>query len=165
MAQENIRSIALVYNLRRADGMADQHTDNSRDAERRTLPDSPTLAGVPVRDDDIETAKGLHSIAKLFRGLAAVLVLLIAIQIFNGVTSTVVISVGVLAAEVIRLAIFAGLLWGAGDLADLIVKSHYDLRASRILLGRLTHLVGQQPALGEPRPGDGPRRGRGDATH
>ena len=145
--------------------MADKGTDQTRDAERRLLPDAPTLAGVPVRDDDIETARGLHSIAKLFRGLAAVLGLLIAVQIFNGMTSTVVISVGVLAAEVIRLVIFAGLLWGAGDLADLFVKSHYDLRASRILLGRLTRLVGQQPALGEPRPGDDPRRGRGDATH
>jgi hypothetical protein len=145
--------------------MADQRIENSRDAERRALLDSPTLGGVPVRDDDIETARGLHSIAKLFRGLAAILGLLIAVQIFNGVTSTVDISVGVLAAEVIRLVIFAGLLWGAGDLADLFVKSHYDLRASRILLGRLTRLVGQQPALGEPRPGDDLRRGRGDATH
>ena len=147
--------------------MADEfRPQETRDAERRAFMETPTLAGVPVRDDDIENATGLHSIARLFRGLALVLILLIGVQIFNGVTSTVDLSYGVLAAEAIRLLIFAGLLWGAGDLADLFVKSHYDLRATRILLGRLTRIVGQQqPALGEPRPGDDSRRRRGDATH
>lgn len=145
--------------------MADQRSENTRDAERRTITDVPTLAGVPVRDDDIESATGLHSIAKLFRVMAAGLIVLLVVQILNGVTSTVAISYGVLAAEAIRLLIFAGLLWGAGDLAELFVKAQRDLRATRILVGRLAHLVGQLPALGEPRPGDDPRRGRGDATH
>src|SRR4051812_20346295 len=109
----------------------DQRPRETRDAERRAWLQTPSLAGVPVRDDDIESATGLHSIAKLFRALALVLIVLIGVQIFNGVTSTVNLSYGVLAAEAIRLLIFAGLLWGAGDLADLFVKSHYDLRASR----------------------------------
>lgn len=127
--------------------------------------DSPTLSGVSVRDEDVETPRGLYAIAKLFRGMAVVLLLLMAVQIYNGVQSTVDISTGVLAADAIRLTIFAGLLWGAADLADLFVKSHCDLRATRILLGRLTRLVAEQQALGEPRPGDDPRRGRGNATH
>ena len=127
--------------------------------------DSPTLSGVSVRDEDVETPRGLYAIAKLFRGMAVVLLLLMAVQIYNGVQSTVDISTGVLAADAIRLTIFAGLLWGAADLADLFVKSHCDLRATRILLGRLTRLVAEQQALGEPPPGDDPRRGRGNATH
>ncbi len=127
--------------------------------------DSPTLSGVSVRDEDVETPRGLYAIAKLFRGMAVVLLLLMAVQIYNGVQSTVDISTGVLAADAIRLTIFAGLLWGAADLADLFVKSHCDLRATRILLGRLTRLVAEQQALGEPRPGDDPRRSRGNATH
>ena len=104
----------------------------------------PTIATVPVREDDIEATTGIHWVAKLFRVMAGLLLVLAGIQVFLGLTSTVDISFGVLAAEVIRLVIFAGLLWAAGDLADLFVKSHWDLRASRILLGRLTHLAEQR---------------------
>jgi hypothetical protein len=139
--------------------------ENTRDAERRALLGEKVLVGMPVRDGDIEQAMGLHWVAKLFRGLSLLLVALAAVQVFNGMTSTVDISIGVLAAEAIRLVIFAALLWGAGSLADLFVTSHHDLRAMRIMLGRLTHLVGQQQALEEPRSGDDSRRGRGDATH
>jgi hypothetical protein len=121
------------------------------DHDRRCLPpNGQTLVGVPVRDDDIEPTRGLHSVAILFRIMSGLMVLLLLIQIVNGVTSAVPISIGVLVAEAMRLLIFAGLLWGAGDLAELFVKSHYDLRATRILLGRLTRMVGQMPGTGEP---------------
>ena len=73
-------------------------------------------------------------------------------------------AVFLLLAEAIRLVIFAGLLWGGGDLADLFIKSHYDLRASRILLRRLNKLMDQPPAAhGEPPAGRGV--GRGDGVH
>jgi len=108
-------------------------------SERRTPPTGPTLVGVPVRDADVEPARGLHGVAILFRIMSGLLLLLMVVQIINGATSTVPLSIGVLVAESVRLIIFAGLLWGAGDLADLFVKSHYDLRATRILLERLAH--------------------------
>jgi len=41
----------------------------------------------------------------------------------------------------VRLAIFAGLLWAGGDMAVLCVKSHHDLRATRILMGRVGYMV------------------------
>ncbi len=138
------------------------------DDERRRskLTGRAALAGVPCREDDIEPTKGLHSVAVLFRVMAGLLFVLMALQVVNGVTSTVEISYGVLFAEAMRLVIFAGLLWGAGDLADLFVKSHYDLRATRILLGRLTRLVGEEPAPVESRPGNGDvPRTRGDGVH
>jgi hypothetical protein len=137
------------------------------DLNRRTVAGGrPLIAGVPVRDDDIEPTRGLHSIAILFRVLAALLGVIIVLQVLNGLTSAVEISYGVLIAEVIRLVIFAGLLWGAGDLAVLFVKSHDDLRASRILLGRVVNQLSQRPAIEEPRPGEPDSgRGRGDATH
>ena len=137
------------------------------DADRRFMPpDGQALAGVPVRDDDIEPTRGLHSIAILFRIMSGLLMLLAVVQVVNGVSSTVDISYGVLIAEAVRLLIFAGLLWGAGDLAYLFVKSHYDLRATRILLGRLTRMIGQMPESGEPRPGDTDRGARReDSTH
>jgi hypothetical protein len=137
------------------------------DVNRRSLVDGrPLMAGVPVRDDDIEPTRGLHSIAILFRVLAALLGVIIFLQVLNGLTSAVEISYGVLIAEVIRLVIFAGLLWGAGDLAELFVKSHHDLRATRILLGRVTYHLGDRSPIAEPRPGEPESgRGRGDATH
>src|SRR5437773_2762558 len=87
-------------------------------------------ADLPVRDADIEPSTGLHWVAKLCRVMSGLLVLLMVVQLFLGLTSTVEISYGVLMAEALRLVIFAGLLWGAGDLADLFVRSHCDLRAS-----------------------------------
>jgi len=137
------------------------------EAERRHFAygDRPVMSGVPVRTNDIEPVNGLHSVAILFRVLAVLLGVIIVLQISNGVTSTVDISYGVLLAEVIRLVIFAGLLWGAGDLADLFVQSHHDLRCMRILLARLNHLAAQASGA-EPRSDDGEAgRGRGDATH
>lgn len=99
----------------------------------------PRLAGVPVREDDIEPMLGLHWVAWLFRALAVLLFLLMVVQIALGVTSAVDISYGVLFAEGVRLLIFAGLLWGAGALADLFVRSHHDLRATRVLLARIAY--------------------------
>lgn len=96
-----------------------------------------------VREDDIEALKGIRAIAYLFRGMSVLLLVLMVLQVIFGITSTVPVSVGVLFAEAVRLVIFAGLLWGAGDLAVLWVKSHYDLRATRILTARVAHMVQQ----------------------
>jgi hypothetical protein len=137
----------------------------TRDAERRALLKTPTLAGVPVRDVDIETPTGLHYIAKLFRILAVLVIVLMGIQIYNGVTAAVEMSISEMAIDAIRLLLFAGVLWGAGDLADLFVKCHCDVRATKILLGRLTRVVGQHPALREPPIGETLRRRREDIAH
>lgn len=109
--------------------------------ERHDVADRPSLAGVPVREDDVEPVKGIRAIAGIFRGMAVILLLLMIMQVFFAVTSAVPLSVGVVAADAVRLIIFAGLLWGAGDLAVLFVKSHYDLRATRILAARLEYMV------------------------
>jgi hypothetical protein len=113
-------------------------------ADRRDIKDGPRLADVPVRERDIEPVKGIRTIAVLFRGMAILLLVLMVLQVIFGVTSTVPISPGVLVADAVRLVIFAGLLWGGGDLAVLIVKSHYDLRATRILAARVEYLLQQQ---------------------
>ncbi len=142
-------------------------TQSPGDRERRraTSATQPVCAGIAVRPDDIEQTQGLHSVAILFRVMAGALILLMLLQVISGATSTVEISYGVLIAEAIRLVIFAGLLWGAGDLADLFVKSHCDLRASRILLGRIMRLMDEASATpGSPRPGDA-ASGRGDGVH
>jgi hypothetical protein len=106
---------------------------------RSSVEDQPNIDGVSVREDDIEPVQGIRTIAVIFRGMAVILVLLMLLQVFFGITSAVPLSPGVMIADAVRLIIFAGLLWGAGDLAVLFVKSHYDLRATRILMARLAY--------------------------
>ena len=109
--------------------------------EREDAAERPSLGGVAVREEDIETTRGIKAVARLFRGMAILLLLLMAFQVFFGLTSTVPVSLGVLLAEAVRLIIFAGLLWGAGDMAVLLVKSHSDIRANKILTARIAHMI------------------------
>lgn len=108
---------------------------------RRPVGNRPIMAGVPVREEDIEPTKGLRAIAILFRGMAILLLALMVVQVAVGLTSAIPVSPGALLADAVRLIIFAGLLWGAGDLAVLWVKSHYDLRATRILMARVAYML------------------------
>jgi hypothetical protein len=105
----------------------------------------PVVAGVVVRDEDFEPKKGFHFTAIVVR-VSAVIILLLAIWQFvawwmdrppGGV------GVGLLVADTIRLIVLAGLLWSAGELADLMIATHYDIRAARILLARQTYTLRQ----------------------
>lgn len=105
----------------------------------------PLLAGVQVREEDLEPQKGLHMAAVLLR-VSSVVILVLAIGQFaawwlNRPPGGA--GIGVLLGDTIRLIVFAGLLWAAGDLAMLQIKSHYDLRAARILLARQTYMMRQ----------------------
>lgn len=108
---------------------------------RRTLERQPKIGGISVREEDIEPVKGIRAIAILFRGMSLLLLVLMVLQVFFGLTSTVPMSVGVMFAEALRLVVFAGLLWGGGDLAVLWVKSHHDIRATRILTARIASMI------------------------
>ena len=123
--------------------MAATNTPVIADADRRDQDDGPNIAGVSVREDDIESVKGIRRIAVLFRGMSVLLLVLMAARVFFAFTSTVPASPGVVFAESVRLIIFAGLLWGFGDLAVLWIKSHYDIRASRILNARMAYMLQQ----------------------
>lgn len=118
----------------------------------------PVIAGVHVREEDLEPQKGLHVAAVLFRICAAVILALAAWQLAAWWMDPPPggIGVGVLVGDTIRLIVFAGLLWAAGDLAALLVTTHYDIRATRILTARQTYMMrqmgvrsGELPANGE----------------
>jgi hypothetical protein len=113
----------------------------STSEKRHVATNRPELSGITVREDDVEPVRGIRSVVVLFRGMAVLLLLLTVVQVVLGLTSTVPLSMGVVFAQAVRLIIFAGLLWGGGDLAKLAVKSHYDLRATRILVARVDHMV------------------------
>jgi hypothetical protein len=97
-----------------------------------------------VRDADLEPYVGLRYLSKLFRLIAVVLILLLVAEVVTGLSKQGVDSIPTLVSEVSRLIVLAGLLWGIGDLAILLVDVGHDLRAVRILIGRQTaHVVGQ----------------------
>ncbi|MBD0319992.1 MAG: hypothetical protein ICV87_06650, partial [Gemmatimonadetes bacterium] len=81
----------------------------------------PMLAGVEVREEDLEPQKGLHIVGLLFR-ISSVVILVLALGQFgvwwlNRPPGGA--GIGLLLGDTIRLMVFAGLLWGAGDLANI----------------------------------------------
>lgn len=98
----------------------------------------PTLAGVEVREADLETQKGLHFAATIIRACAIVIAILAIWQLYDWYRHQPPggIGIGVLVGDTVRLVVTAALLWAVAELADLMVKPHYVLRASRIRLAR-----------------------------
>lgn len=103
-------------------------------------------AEMQVRDEDLEPHAGLRYIARLFKVLAILLILLLIAEVVIGVVAEGGAAVPTLMVEATRLIVFAGLLWGLGDMALMLIESNHDLRATRILVGRLNGRVTQ---LGE----------------
>jgi hypothetical protein len=112
-------------------------TQEERDNRRA---ESDAAVGPPsarVRDDDLEPHEGLRYIAKLFKALALLLIFMLIAEMIIGFQQDGTAALGTLLIEATRLIVFAGFLWAGGDLAVMLVESNHDLRAARILLGRL----------------------------
>jgi hypothetical protein len=98
------------------------------------------LKGPPVarvREEDLEPHAGLRYIARLFKVLALLLAVMLVAEVIIGLQQEGTAAIGTLLIEGTRLVVFAGFLWGAGDLALMLIESNHDLRATRILVGRL----------------------------
>ena len=89
-----------------------------------------------VRASDIEPYIGLRYLSKLFRLMAIILVLVLVAEIITGFVQMGTVALPRLLGEASRLIVLAGLLWGIGDLAILLIDVGHDVRAARILLGR-----------------------------
>ncbi len=91
---------------------------------------------MPVRTADLEPYIGLGYLSKLFKLMAIILLLLLVSEIITGLVAQGTSSIPTLLGEMSRLVVLAGLLWGSGDLALLLIDMGHDVRATRILLGR-----------------------------
>lgn len=89
-----------------------------------------------VRASDLEPYVGLKYLSKLFRFMAIILLLLLVAEVVTGFIAQGREALPTLLAEVSRLIVLAGLLWGIGDLAILLIDVGHDVRAARILLSR-----------------------------
>jgi hypothetical protein len=93
-----------------------------------------TIGG--VRASDIEPYTGLRYLSKLFRFMAVILVLLLLAEIATGIYAQGSAAVPTLLGEASRLIVMAGVLWGTGDLAHLLIDVGHDVRAARIIVTR-----------------------------
>lgn len=99
-----------------------------------------------VRTADIEPYTGLRYLSKLFRMIAVILMLLLVAEVITGLRADGTDALTTLLAEVSRLIVLSGLLWGAGDLAILLIDVGHDVRAARIMIARQTSHLAQHPA-------------------
>jgi len=107
-------------------------TDNAEKPARRAGADPLRQ----VRASDVEPYTGLGYLSKLFRLIAIFLVALLVLEAVTGLYQQGKDALPTLLSEASRLVVLAGLLWGVGDLANLLIDMGHDVRATRILLGR-----------------------------
>jgi len=100
-----------------------------REGDKRTTEEE-------VRSADLEPYVTLVYIARLFKVLAVLMVIMMIFEIIATITSE-----GFVLAELIgrvtQMLVLAGLMWGGGDLTLLVIDAGHDLRVVRILLGRI----------------------------
>lgn len=111
-----------------------EHRNGEPAKKAETLDGKPVVPG--VRQSDIEPYTGLTYLSRLFRFMAVVIALLLIAEVVTGLSEHGSAAIPTLLGEASRLLVLAGLLWGAGDLALLLIDMGHDVRAARILLGR-----------------------------
>jgi len=89
-----------------------------------------------VRSADLEPYIALVYIARLFKVLAVLLVLMLIFEIIATI-STEGWVMAELIGRVTQMLVLTGLMWGGGDLTLLLIDAGHDLRVVRILLGRV----------------------------
>ena len=107
-----------------------------------------------VRAADIEPYIALRYIARLFKILALLILLMLIGEVVLGLVIDGRAALTTLLGEATRLLVLAGMLWAAGDIAVLMIDAGHDLRVARILLGRINARLHQDttpPSREEPR--------------
>ena len=112
--------------------------------DRRTHEPADYDEGPPearVREEDLEPHAGLRYVARLFKVLAILLGIMLIAEIIIGLTQQGSAAIVTLLVEATRTIVFGGLLWGIGDIALMLIESNHDLRATRILIGRMNQNI------------------------
>ena len=90
-----------------------------------------------VRDQDLEPYVTLRYIARLFKVLAVLMIVMLVGEVVTGLVTNGVAALMTLLGEATRFLVLAGLMWSGGDITILLIDAGHDLRVARILLGRI----------------------------
>ena len=90
-----------------------------------------------VRNEDLEPYITLRYIARLFKILAILMVVMLIGEVVTGLATEGQAALITLLGEATRLLVLAGLMWAGGDITLLVIDAGHDLRVARILLGRI----------------------------
>jgi len=90
-----------------------------------------------VRSHDLEPYVTLRYIARLFKVLAVLMVVMMIGEVVAGLSADASEALPTLIGEITQMLVLAGLMWGGGDLTLLVIDAGHDLRVARILLGRI----------------------------
>ena len=96
-----------------------------------------------VRTQDLEPYVTLRYIARLFKVLAVLMLLMMIGEVVSGLMADAGAALPVLIGEVTQMLVLAGLMWGVGDITVLLIDLGHDIRVSRILLGRVNSRLEQ----------------------
>lgn len=120
--------------------MSDPGDHRSNDPERGEVRQPPGLAQ-ELMADILEPHASLRYVARLFKVLAVLLLLLLVAEVILGIVQQGGAALPVLLVEATRLIVFAGVLWGIGDMALMFIESNHDIRAARILVWQLNGMM------------------------
>src|SRR5437763_5847876 len=98
-----------------------------REGEQRHLEEE-------VRTDDLEPYVTLRYIARLFKVLAALMIVMLIGEVVTGFVTEGRHAFLTLLGEATRFVVLAGLMWAGGDITILLIVAGHDLRVARILL-------------------------------
>jgi hypothetical protein len=90
-----------------------------------------------IRADDIEPYVTLQYIARMLKLLAVLVVVGIVVEAAVGLSTEGMSALISVIAQGVWSLMIAGGLWGTADLTSLAIDVGHDIRADRILLGRL----------------------------
>ena len=103
-----------------------------------------------VRAEDTEPYVGLQYVARLFKVVAMVVIVALTAEIVAALVMEGPDALLPLFLELLQGAVLAAVLWGASDLTLLFIDVGHDVRAQRVLLGRMSARMGSGFDPGEP---------------
>jgi hypothetical protein len=97
-----------------------------------------------VRGEDLEPYVTLRYIARLFKVLAILILVMMIGEVALGLMRDGARALTMLIGEASQLLVIGCVLWAAGDVAVLLIDAGHDLRVARILLGRINSALHEQ---------------------
>lgn len=98
-----------------------------------------------IRQTDLEPYVGLRYVARLFKVLAVLMLIMLIGEVVTGLITLGQAGIITLLGVATRQLVLSGLLWAGGDIMTILIDGGHDLRVTRILLGRINAQLHQTP--------------------